>query len=278
AVYLMLSALVPLAARWHSTAPGTTLAALTITAVAIDTARALTGIEAIGIPNLLVVWTLVQQLGFWLADGHINRVPRALALTAGTAALGVMVLLTTVGYSADMFVNLNPPTVMIVLLALVQLCAIRLGRTALTRLAARPAVASAVAVLNRDGMTVYLWHMPIMIGLTGLLVLTPLPVPELHSPLWWATRPLWLALICAALGAVVPRITVLTARLGAHLHPHPALGARRVAVASVASVAAVVVILVFSFSVISGLVAVAVGATTATLLTVPPRGQLSEER
>jgi hypothetical protein len=54
-------------------------------------------------------------------------------------------------------------------------------------------------------MTVYLWHLPVLILLAGLSlvanVMFGLPLPEPLSLEWWASRPLWLSV---AAGVVLP--------------------------------------------------------------------------
>jgi hypothetical protein len=66
----------------------------------------------------------------------------------------------------------------------------------------RPGIGRVVDALGSRAMTTYLWHMPVIIVLAaGLLVLhasVQLPLPEPLSPGWWASRPLWLLAVAAA--------------------------------------------------------------------------------
>src|SRR5690606_6162147 len=48
-------------------------------------------------------------------------------------------------------------------------------------------------------MTVYLWHLPMIMTLIGIQLVLPLPLPEPGSPLWWWTR---LPFLLIVLGAV----------------------------------------------------------------------------
>ncbi len=61
----------------------------------------------------------------------------------------------------------------------------------------RPAQA-AVFVLGRDGMAVYLWHLPLYIALNGIALVLAVPFPEPGSVSWWATRPIALVVVLAA--------------------------------------------------------------------------------
>jgi hypothetical protein len=48
-------------------------------------------------------------------------------------------------------------------------------------------------------MTVYLWHITAMVALYGLVLAADGPLPAPGTGWWWATRPLWLALLAAVL-------------------------------------------------------------------------------
>jgi hypothetical protein len=161
-----------------------------------------TGADAVGLINLAFVWLLVQQLGFVLAS------PRAAGWrarrTAGlaVAAFGTLALASLTGaYSADLYANLNPPTGALVLLGAGQLALFSLARPWLGRLASAPVVGRYVSAVNRRAMTVYSWHMLVLVLSAGALLLfagDALPAPLSES--WWATRPLWLVWVGLAVG------------------------------------------------------------------------------
>ncbi len=67
--YALCQALLPVMVGLHERAPRRTLAALAVGAVAVDLLRAATGVTQVGYLNLALVWLLVQQLGFGMADG-----------------------------------------------------------------------------------------------------------------------------------------------------------------------------------------------------------------
>jgi hypothetical protein len=48
-------------------------------------------------------------------------------------------------------------------------------------------------------MTLYLWHLTAMAALYGLVLAANGPLPDPGTGAWWATRPLWLALLAAVL-------------------------------------------------------------------------------
>jgi hypothetical protein len=207
-VYLGAQALVPFLVRLHERAPLKTAVALLAAVVVVDVLRLSTGADLIGYLNLAFVWLLMQQLGFVLADGTLGRMPRAARIAAPSAALGVLIALVGSGlYSPDMLVNLNPPTLCIVALGVVQLFALQAARPTLRRWMRTPLLAGAVGWIGERAMTVYLWHMNVLITLAGVLLLgsvalgLPLPAP-LTAP-WWATRPLWVGVVIVSVALAV---------------------------------------------------------------------------
>jgi hypothetical protein len=198
-VYILCSALVPLMVRAHETARLLTPALLLGAVIAVDGARITSGIESIGFLNLLFVWLLVQQLGFWLADGHIDVLRRGTRAGILATALITLVALTAGPYSADMMVNLNPPTLCLAVLGVAQLMVFSLLRPRIAALAERPVIRRVTAALGQRAMTVYLWHMPVLIALAAVLLVlnatTSVVLPEPLSPAWWASRPIWLIVV-----------------------------------------------------------------------------------
>ena len=216
-VYILCSALVPVMTRAHENARIASPLLLLAAVVATDLTRMLTGIDAVGFLNLLFAWLLVQQLGFWLADGSVEAISPAARAGILATALGALFLLTrgvlTSGpYSPDMLVNLNPPTLCLVILGVAQLMAFSLLRPRITAVAAHPRGARVIGALGQRSITVYLWHMPVLIALSALLLAanaaTGMSLPHPLSPEWWASRPLWL--VCV--GLVVVPVVVLFAR------------------------------------------------------------------
>ena len=197
AVYIACSSLVPLMAGLHARHPLVTVSALFAVVVAVDSTRFATGVDAVGYVNLLAVWLLVQQFGFFLADGSVERMPRGARLGVAAAALGVLAVMTLAGpYSPDLFSNLNPPTACLVVLGVAQLALFTLVRPALRRWAERPRPQRTIARFGEWGMTLYLWHLPAFVLLAGaLLVLHDVAGLSLPAPLseeWWWSRPAWL--------------------------------------------------------------------------------------
>ena len=199
AAYGITQCCVPLMARLHATAPWRTLAVLLLLATVVDAVRLGTGVAEVGLLNLGPVWLFAQQLGFLWADGWFAR--RSKLLLAGIAVLAyaALVPITSVGlWAPDMLQDLNPPMLPLALLAVGQACLVQLVHAPLTRLMhTRPAQA-VVFLLGRDGMTIYLWHLPLFILLNGIGLLVGLPFPDPGSRTWWATRVIAVVVLLAA--------------------------------------------------------------------------------
>ncbi|HEX5878772.1 MAG TPA: phospholipase A2 [Actinomycetota bacterium] len=205
-VYLVVVALAPAMVRLHRRFRLWVPAAFAAAAAAVDAVRLAAGIHQIGYLNLLLVWVLVQQLGFFYADGTLERLSRrALAGLAAAGLAGLLVLTGTGPYPPSMVglpgdrSNMSPPTVCIVALTVWQLGLVMLARARVSAWLARRGPWTAVIAVGSMAMTLYLWHLPTMAALYGLVLAVDGPLPNPGSGAWWATRPLWLAVLAAVL-------------------------------------------------------------------------------
>lgn len=204
AVYLGCSAFVPLMTQLHERAPKLTLFGLLGIALLIDTISVTFHLPVVSAFNFLFVWIFIQQLGFWYADGAFSKLPRWALLACGVAAYGTLVFLTlVVGYSKDMYENLNPPTVCILVLGIGQIFLVAFAHPWLAKLAALRPVRIAADAINRNSMTIYLWHVPVVVIIALSMLGASIPAPEPLSGDWWQTRPLFLLLVAIALIPVV---------------------------------------------------------------------------
>jgi len=204
AAYALCQAFVPIMSRWHARAPRATLVVLLAAVVAVDALRFLTGISEIGLANMFFVWILVQQIGFWYADGWFAARSgfQLFAIAAGAYVVLAAVTLPDGWYSNDMLANLNPPTLPLVLLAVAQACILRALKPALSRLMNTHAARAVVFLIGTRLMTIYLWHLPLIIALSGIALLIPGASPSPGSPGWWMSRPIFFVIVFAALFAL----------------------------------------------------------------------------
>lgn len=202
AAYAFAQAYLPGLATFHARAPWWTLATLIIGAVTCDVLRFATGFEALGLLDMTFVWLFAQQLGFWIADGWFRARSLATVAAIGAGAYLVLFGLVGLGYPGNMLDNLYPPTFAIVALALGQTCLLVLAHPALARLMRLRWVQVVVATVGARLMTIYLWHVPVLALVIGVLLLTPLPTPPAGSAAWWLTRPAVFVVVIALLAAI----------------------------------------------------------------------------
>ncbi len=218
AVYVIVVALAPAQWRAHERWGWRAPVALGVAASVVDVLRIGAGLDAVGYLNFLCVFALCQQLGFGWYDGRLLRrrvVSGAALLLVGGASLWLLTHVgpypvSLVGYPGPEIDNNAPPTVALVALGLAQVGAALLLRPTLERaLLARPVQAFAL-VMNRNAMTILLWHFPALV-LAGL-VLLPLgvvPDPAGGTVAWWVVRVATVAvlsLVLAPLVAVAGRV------------------------------------------------------------------------
>lgn len=203
-VYLLCSCAVPLAVAAHRARPATTFAVLVGAVALVEVLRVVGAPPIVAVANLLFVWLLVQQLGFLLADGTIDRVPRDVLLPGAVVAVAVALAMCSWGVgSFDLIAALNPPSAVLVVVGIAQLLVFAALRPTLRRLARRRGIGRVVRAVNERAMTIYAWHMLALLGLAGLLATSGLPLPDPLGSEWWATRPLWLLASLVAVATVV---------------------------------------------------------------------------
>ena len=208
AVFLLCQALLPALLAWHERAPLRSILVLAAAAGLVDVVRASTGIYAIGALNFALVWLALQRVGFFLADGRIDALRRRTRIRIGLGAVGMLGASFALGiFSPDLIANLNPPTVALLLVGVAQTALLSLFRPWLAEVSARPRVARFTGFVTARTMTIYLWHMPVLLVMAGATAVfamdAGIDLPEFSSPSWFVTRPLWIgcALVLTALVA-----------------------------------------------------------------------------
>lgn len=257
-VFLLCQALLPVLAAAHERARYRSIGALVAVSVAVDVLRAATGIEGLGFLNLAFVWMALQQLGFFLADGRIDMLSRRLRAAAGFSALLLLIVTFLTGiYSPDLIANINPPTAALLLVGIAHTSLLSLHRERLERFSRRPRVAAFTAFVTVRTMTIYLWHMPVLLVMAGATavyaLVADIALPALDSADWWAARPLWLA-TALALTAVV---AVAFTRFESQPAPRATGSAPRLVLGALSGLVGVLMLLVLGTSVATALIAVA---------------------
>ena len=257
-VFLLCQALLPALVSAHERAPFRTIAALALAAIAVDVLRAGTGIDGLGFLNLAFVWLTLQQLGFFLADGRIGALSTRVRAAAGVGALLLLVVTFAAGiYSPDLIANINPPTAALLLVGVVHTSLLSLHRERLKRISRRPRVAAFTDFVTARTMTIYLWHMPVLLAMAGATAVFALAsgahLPALDTAGWWAGRPLWLA---AALG-LTALVAVACTRFESQPAPPATASKVRLLLGTLSGLVGVVLLLAVGTSVSTALIAIA---------------------
>jgi surface polysaccharide O-acyltransferase-like enzyme len=235
AIYIMVVVLAPLTYRaWRRWGYGSIIS-FGVLGAGVDWLFFAADMRWAGWSNYFWVWLCVNQLGYAWRDGRIGKPPALLLVSAaGLAALALLIFkgpypFAMVGSPGTDVSNTAPPKITLIALALCQFGLLMAIEAPMRRLLGGLRVWAATVLINSLIMTVYLWHLTIMIlviaiayGLGGVwLGLEP------GSGEWWLSRPLWIAILYAFL---IPAALLLSPleRMGRSSDRTPPSAARQV--------------------------------------------------
>lgn len=223
-VYLAFLVLAPVQVaahrRWGLRVP----VAMAAAAAAVDVAVIRWSLDQLGWANYLLVWGCVHQLGIAWQQGSLTRRRAVPVLVAVTAVATLVALVWSGPYPVSMVgvpgadvQNTSPPTLALLVFAVVQTGILVAGERVVSPRLERPARASRIAAANRLALTGYLWHMvPVVLVATTAYPAGVMPQPEPGTATWWLSRVLWVALLVAVLAllarALAPTLPWLRGR------------------------------------------------------------------
>lgn len=160
-----------------------------------------------GWSNYFWVWLAMHHLGFAWRDERLGSPGQLLALSACALAVlcGLIFLgpypIPMAGSPGEEVSNTLPPKITLIALGVFQFGLLMALEKPMRRLLERGRLWAGTVLINSMIMSVYLWHMTVLVGLMALLYLAGgfgfgLAV---GSPEWWLTRPLWLAVLALLL-------------------------------------------------------------------------------
>ena len=204
--YLVVISLAPLMFNLHKKAPILTLTLLALLTAIIDFLRlGLNFPLYIGIINFVTVWLFASQLGVWYIDGKLNNKIATLFATLGILTNIILVTagpypLSMVGMPGEKISNMAPPTIALLAHTL-WLCSLaKLISPLISYLAHKLTIWRYVTAINLSAMTIYLWHLPILISLSALEKFISKTAPLLKTDnmvlpgenywLWWSLHTL----------------------------------------------------------------------------------------
>ncbi len=186
--------------------------------------------------NYFWVWLAVHQLGFAWRDGRMGSVPKRLAWSAlGFAALFLLIRfgpypLAMVGSPDEHISNTLPPKVTLIALGVFQFGLLLALEGPMRRALDSLRLWTATVLVNSMIMTVYLWHITIMVIFGSVLYLSGGFGFHLEpgTSAWWLTRPVWIGVLLVLLLPVALLLSPLERR-GRPADAHVPAAARQVA-------------------------------------------------
>ncbi len=195
--YLWVVALAPVMLAAHARWGWRVLAVLGLLIVVGDVGRFGLGLSALGYANVLWVWLLMHQLGFWYAEERLTPPIAAWMAGLGLVLTGALVLLedypgTMVAVPGISVGNMHPPTLAVTTLGLAQIGCCLLLRPALVGWLQRPRVWHAVVAVNLTIISTYVWHQAALTAAARLTLPLGWPEPTAGTLAWWAAHLAWL--------------------------------------------------------------------------------------
>jgi peptidoglycan/LPS O-acetylase OafA/YrhL len=172
-------------------------------AILVDLAYFVLELQWTGWSNYFWVWLAVHHLGFAWRDGRIGS-PGMLLLYSvlGLATLSLLILvgpypLAMVGSPDEGLSNTLPPKITLLTLAIFQFGLLLSIEAPMRRALNNLRVCTATLLINSMIMSVYLWHITIMVIFVSLLYLVDGFGLRLEpgTAEWFLSRPLWIAVL-----------------------------------------------------------------------------------
>ena len=196
-IYLMLVLVLPAALWLHARFDTIVLVTLAGIAGLVDVVRFRYDVPEFGWINMIVVWGLCHQLGFFYERIVTSRRTVAWTLLIG-GGLALAALVSSGLYPGSMVgvpgetSNMAPPTVCIIALVLLQAGMLEIIRPSIQLRLERPSWARVSGVINRFALPLFLFHTTGMALYRAINYVifgnrTDVREPDL---LWWLTRPL----------------------------------------------------------------------------------------
>ena len=172
-------------------------------AILVDVAFFVLDLQWMGWSNYFWVWLAVHHLGFAWRDGRIGRPGKLLLYSAlGLATLSLLIFvgpypLAMVGSPDEGLSNTLPPKITLLALAIFQFGLLLSIEAPMRRVLDNLRLWTATVLINSMIMSVYLWHITIMVIAVSLLYLVDGFGLRLEPGTadWFLSRPLWIAIL-----------------------------------------------------------------------------------
>ena len=207
AIYIMVVVLAPLSyAAWRRWG-FVSFWALAVIAMLVDIVFFTSDYQWIGWSNYFWIWLAVHHLGYAWLDGRMGNPAQLVAYSAlGFIVLALLVSkgpypLAMVGSPDEDISNTLPPKITLLILGFAQFGLLLAAETPVRRMLSGIRLWAATILINSMIMTLYLWHITVMVIIVALAYLADgygLGF-EPGGSAWWFMRPIWLAVLYTAL-------------------------------------------------------------------------------
>ncbi|NQV87800.1 MAG: acyltransferase [Woeseiaceae bacterium] len=220
AIYIVVVILAPLAYKFWRRFGFTSFLVFVAGAAITDAAFFAADMRWLGFTNYLWVWLAVHHLGFAWRDDCLGRVTQRLLFSAfGFAALWALTTygpypFAMVGSPDPDLSNTLPPKITLLALGIFQFGLLLSLEGPMRRALKGLRLWTATVLINSMIMTVYLWHITVMVLFSALLYLAGgigLGL-EPGTPDWWFSRPVWIAILFVLLLPVALLLSPLERR------------------------------------------------------------------
>lgn len=220
AIYIMVAILAPLAYRFWRNYGFVSFWTFVAIAVLTDVAFFAADMRWLGWSNYFWVWLAVHQLGFAWRDGRMGSAKMLLIYSALAFATLYLLIskgpypLAMVGSPDEGLSNTLPPKATLIALGIFQFGLLLALENPMRRALQSLRLWTATVLINSMIMTVYLWHITVMVVFGGVLYLlggTGLGI-EPGSADWWLSRPVWIAILIVLLLPVALLLSPLERR------------------------------------------------------------------
>lgn len=220
AIYTMLVLLAPVVYKFWRRFGFASFFAFVALAVLTDVAFFAADMKWVGWTNYFWVWLAVQQLGFAWRDGRMGGVGVRLAVSALAFAVLYSLIhwgpypMAMVGSPDAGLSNTLPPKITLLALGLFQFGLLLAFESPMRRALDNLSLWTTTVLINSMIMTVYLWHITVMVIIGSVLYLSGGFGFGLEpgTSEWWATRPIWIGVLLVFLLPVALLLSPLERR------------------------------------------------------------------
>lgn len=203
AIYIMVVIFAPLTYKLWRRFGLVSVWTLAVVAAIVDLAYFAAGVHWLSWSNYFWVWLAIHGLGYAWRDRRVNSAKLLLMMSAlAIFTMWILVFhgpypLAMVGSPDQSLSNTTPPKVTLLALGIFQFGLLLVVENPMRLALNNLRLWTSIVLINSMIMTVYLWHITVMIAFIGLIYFLEGPGLSVQPGTlnWWFLRPLWMAIL-----------------------------------------------------------------------------------